>query len=346
MSSDCLIHSPLSPPAAELYADNDVLGTGPLELNIVAVEDLTPRIRQFTLRSPHGGQLPPWTPGAHILVPVELENGHATRHYSLLGDCDARDVYEIAVLRLDDGNGGSRRIHQTYCAGTRLRCELPSNHFELENGDAPCVLIAGGIGITPLHSMAIALTKRGTPFVLHYAARSPRETAFMRDIGDRFGTKANFWHSTGPHPNRLDVNGILGNAPPTSRVYVCGPESLVQAVIESGERHGMPRANIRHELFSPVSGLSRDHAFEVELTREGKVIHVPANQSILDAVLAAGITAEFGCCAGQCGTCAVTVVEGEVDHRDTVLSEEQRTVERRACICVSRAMGPRLVIDL
>ena len=346
MSNSQAVNYSSSPSFAAWAVDEPALGSGPLELTVTRVEDLTPRIRRFELRAPHGGRLPPWTPGAHIAVPVALEPALQTRSYSLLGDSDNRDVYEIAVLRHDDGSGGSCMIHQSYRAGMRIRCHPPSNDFELEAGDRPCVLIAGGIGITPLRSMAIALAKRGVPFTLHYAARSSRETAFMQDLGDRFGAKVRYWHSTGPHPDRLDVAAILRGVPRTTLVYVCGPSGLLQAVIDTGERLDMPRANIRYELFSPAATSASDHAVDVVLARSGKVIRVPPNQSILDAVLAAGVTAKFGCRAGQCGACAVTVLEGEAEHRDTVLSDEERTVKRRACICVSRAKGARLIIDL
>lgn len=323
-----------------------VLGAGPLELTVARVDDLTPRIRRFELRSPRGIPLPPWTPGAHIAIPVLLASGEDTRCYSLHGDCDDRSVYEIAVLRHDDGRGGSRAIHQTYHAGTHIRCEPPSNYFELDASGAPQILIAGGIGITPLRSMATHLAKRGTAFSLHYAARSPLETAFLHDLEDRFGAHTRFWHSQKPHSHRIDVDIILSAAPSNARIYVCGPNSLVQAVIDAGERYGLPRENIRYELFSPAAADVKTHAFDVVLARSGRTCHVPENQSILDTVLKAGVAAKFGCRAGRCGACAVTVLAGEVDHRDKVLSDAQRKVERHACICVSRATGSLLVIDL
>ncbi len=323
-----------------------VLGTGPLELLVSRVEDLTPRIRKFELKSPRGAVLPLWTPGAHIEVPVALATGLETRCYSLMGDCELRDVYEIAVLRHEEGRGGSRFVHGGYREGMRLRCAYPSNHFELIPNRAPCVLIAGGVGITPIRAMAIALERHGTAFVLHYAARSPRETAFMQDLGDRFGTKVRFWHSEGDCPNRLDVASILRAVPITANVYVCGPPGLIQDVSDTAVGLGMPRSNIRSEMFAPAGPAARDHAFEVLLARSHTRVQISADETILDAVLAAGVAAEFGCRAGECGTCAVTVLEGDVDHRDTTLSDAERIVHRRACICVSRAKGTRLVLDL
>jgi len=332
--------------ASTAYPDARVRGTGPLELMVSGVEDLTPRIRRFELRSPRGGVLPPWTPGAHVAVPVALATGSEMRCYSLMGDCELRDVYEIAVLRNEEGRGGSMFVHDGYREGMRLRCAYPSNSFELIPNRGPCALIAGGVGITPLRAMAIALERRGTPFVLHYATRSPRETAFMQDLGDRFGTRVQFWHSAGDCPSRLDVAGILRAVPITANVYVCGPPGLIREVTDTAVGLGMPRANVRYELFSSAGPAACDHAFEVLLARSHTRVQVSADETILDAVLAAGVPAEFGCRAGQCGACAVTALEGDVDHRDTTLSDDERIVGRRACICVSRAKGARLVLDL
>ena len=332
----------MSAPARETVREH--LGAGPLELVISRIEDLTPRIRRYELRSPAGAPLPAWTPGAHISLPVPGAAGAETRCYSLMGDCEERDVYEIAVLRHDSGDGGSLTIHHDYHPGLRLQCAPPVNHFPLDPGTSPVLLIAGGIGITPIRSMAIALARRDADFVLHYATRAPAETALAGDLIRRFGDQVRIWHSaTG---RRLQLPELLAPFSRHGRVYVCGPARMIDAAFEAGERVGFPRANIRAERFVAAAPASSDHPFDVHLARSGRTIHVAADQSILDAVLASGVAAQFGCQAGVCGACAVGVVEGDVDHRDTVLSDEQRSVGRQACICVSRARGSRLVIEL
>lgn len=320
------------------------LGAGPLELVIANVADLTPRIRRFELRAPAGGALPPWTPGAHIAVPVLGASGADTRSYSLMGDCDVRDVYEIAVRRDDDGRGGSRSVHHDFRLGLRLRCGMPANTFELTTGSGPVLLIAGGIGITPIRAMAISLVKRNTDFALHYATRSPAETALAVDLVRRFEDRVRFWHSTSGY--RLHLPSLISAWPRHGQVYVCGPAPMIEAVLTAGESLDFPSQSIHFERFVAAVPTSSDHAFDVHLARSGRTVHVPSDTSVLDALLAAGVPAEYGCQAGVCGSCAVGVLEGEVDHRDTVLSDEQRTFERRACICVSRAKGARLVIDL
>ena len=322
------------------------LGTGPLELTVAGASDLTPRIRRFELRAAAGGQLPAWTPGAHLDMPVHLATGLATRSYSLIGDCAQRDHYEIAVLRDDAGKGGSLAMHRDYASGRVVRCGLPANQFELHTDERPCILIAGGIGITPIRSMAIELQRRGAEFALHYAARSVTETALMDDLCDRFGAKISFWHSDGAPTNQLNIQKVMAGLPGDGAVYVCGPLGLIQAAIDVSARLDLPSTCVRFERFSSATPQAADHAFDVVLRVSSRVVHVRANQTILDAVLAAGIPAAFGCRAGQCGTCAVDVLAGEVDHRDTVLDDADRNLFDRMCICVSRAKFERLEIDL
>lgn len=319
---------------------------GPLLLQVSRVEPLTPRIRHYELRAPAGGALPPWTPGAHIEVPVRLPSGSETRRYSLMGDCERRDVYEIAVLREDQGRGGSLAVHQDYREGLVLACSEPDNRFELHAGPEPALLIAGGIGFTPLRSMAICLERRGTPFRLHVASRTEADTALKQDFMEKFGARVQFWYSSGATPNRLDVNRVVHGLAPETFVYVCGPARLVDDVLGACARIDLPSSQIRHERFQASTASAHEHAIDVHLQRSGKTIHVAAGVSILDAVLAAGIDAPQGCRSGQCGACAVDVLDGKPDHRDVALNDADRLLFDRMCICVSRAKGARLVIDL
>ena len=173
-----------------------VLGEGPLELIVAGVRQLTPRIRSFELRHPDDAELPAIEPGSHLRVPVRLENGKIViRHYSIFSDPARRDAYEIAVLREEQGTGGSRAVHESFELGLRLRCDFPQSYFHLHDDARPAVLIAGGIGITPLLSMARALQRRGVEMHLHYAARSRRDMAFREQLVSDFRRELNLYSS-------------------------------------------------------------------------------------------------------------------------------------------------------
>lgn len=336
-------HALAPSPASE---SGNVLGRGPVKLVVTRAEFLTPRIKRFELRSANGEALPEWTPGSHIQIPVRISGARATRSYSLMGDCEQRDAFEISVLREDNGRGGSRYVHSAFQVGMTLATSEPTNHFELHDDGRPSLLIAGGIGITPLRSMAIALAKRNRRFALHYAARAPEETALRADLLARFGPDVRFWYSRGPRPNRLDLSKILNTHTPSTVIYVCGPIGLIQSVLNMVDEIQFSRENVRYERFVSAEPSPDNHAFDVHLTRSGKIVHVTEGVTILDAVLEAGVAAEFGCRIGECGACAVDLLDGDADHRDTALDENDRKSGGRVCICVSRARGDRLAIDL
>lgn len=261
-----------------------------------------------------------------------------------MGDCRQRGRYEIAVLREPTGRGGSEAMHRDCQVGSILHCNPPVNHFELVEHATNYILIAGGIGITPIRTMAIELQRRGAPFMLHYATRTADETVLKQDIADQFGANVMFWHSI--DGARLDVQAVMSGISTGGAVYVCGPASLIQAAIDALDPLGLPRSILHFETFTAAAPNTSDHAFEVVLKRSAQTVRVRPDQTILDAVLAAGIDAPFGCRAGECGVCAVGVLGGEPDHPDTVLDESNRAVPGHLCICFSRARNGSLVIDL
>ncbi|MFT4520670.1 MAG: ferredoxin-NADP reductase [Halioglobus sp.] len=227
----------------------ETLGEGPLELIVSGVRQLAPRVRAFELRDPEGGDLPVVEAGSHIRVPVKLASEESVeRHYSITSNPARRDVYEIAVLREEAGSGGSAAVHDSYSIGTRLRVDMPANHFGLHDDERPALLIAGGIGITPIKAMAQALEARGAQFGLHYAGRSRGEMPFCdrleRHLGDRMHV-----HSSS-EGNRLDIAATLAAAPADVVIYVCGPERLISAVTAKAKELGIARERVRLELFS------------------------------------------------------------------------------------------------
>ncbi len=235
--------------ANEGEAADTVLGDGPLELVITGVRQLAPKVRAFELRDPNGGELPPVEPGAHLKVPVRLANGELSeRHYSIASNPARRDAYEIAVLREDEGSGGSRAVHASFDIGMTLRVDLPENHFPLHVDDRPAVLIAGGIGITPIKSMAQALENRGNDFHVHYAGRSRREMPFRDRLERQFEERISIY--SGADGERLDLEAALRDAPADALVYLCGPDRLIAGVMAAAKAVDFPRERIRLERFS------------------------------------------------------------------------------------------------
>jgi ferredoxin-NADP reductase/predicted pyridoxine 5'-phosphate oxidase superfamily flavin-nucleotide-binding protein len=321
-----------------------VLGDGPLELVISGVRQLTPHIRAFELRDPNNKELPRVEAGSHLQVPVMLEDGNAEiRHYSICSNPARRDVYEIAVLRDDAGRGGSVSAHELFNLGLHLRCEMPQNHFRLHADDRPAVLIAGGIGITPIKAMAQALKARGSAMQLHYAGRNASEMAFRDRLLREFCQDLTLYRSE--NAERMNIESILADAPENAVFYICGPGRLIDAVSTTADELGINPTRIRFERFAATVDPDAK-PLEVELQQSGKKIQVAADKSILDAMLEAGVDAPFGCRTGTCKSCAVKVLAGQPDHKDVVLTSTEREVERLMCPCVSRATSDQLVIDI
>jgi ferredoxin-NADP reductase len=220
-----------------------------LELVISGVRQLTPRVRAYELRDPDGGDLPPVTAGAHLQVPVRLASGELTeRHYSIASNPARPDAYEIAVLREEEGRGGSRAVHDSFAIGTVLRTGRPENHFPLHEDDTPAVLIAGGIGITAIKPMAQALEARGTAFEMHYAGQSRRDMAFRDRLERQLQERLSIYAKE--DDERVDLEAALRDAPANALVYICGPDRLVAGVMAAARAVGFARDRIRLERFS------------------------------------------------------------------------------------------------
>nr|WP_281351911.1 PDR/VanB family oxidoreductase [Microvirga makkahensis] len=263
-----------------------------------------------------------------------------------MGDPANRHVYEIAVLREDPGSGGSAAVHRDYRLGTVLRCGYPRDLFTLHDDGRPSVLIAGGIGITPIRAMALTLLASGRPFELHYAARTPAEMALRQDLEARLGDRLRTYFSEDAAPTPLDVGKVLAEAPPNAVVYVCGPATLIAAVHGHAEAMGMSPDRIRSERFAADTPREGDRPITVHLARSGRTLAVAREQTILDALITAGTGPLYDCRTGTCGTCAAKVLDGVPDHRDSALSEAERTRAGLICTCVSRSLTDHLTLDL
>ena len=230
--------------------DNAVLGKGALKLVISGMRQLTPRVRAYELRAPDGSELPPVEAGAHIAVPVRLPDGTGvTRQYSLSAGLGRRDQYEIAVLRETSGRGGSAAIHATWQIGTQLALDAPANQFPLHADHRPAILIAGGIGITPIKAMAEALKARGQPFELHYSGKTPADMAYLAALRAEFPDQLRLYVTRGPAASRMDIHALMRAASPDAQFYVCGPGSLIESALAAARDVGLAADRVQHESF-------------------------------------------------------------------------------------------------
>lgn len=320
-----------------------IAATSPLSLVISEIRELTPRIRAFKLRAIHGQELPLVPAGSHIAIKVRLANGaNDIRHYSLCNNPLQRDYYEIAVLCESNGRGGSQFIFDNVKEGMQLESAIPTHNFHLHADASPAILIAGGIGITPIMSIAYTLASRGRRFQLHYAGRSKNEMAFVEDIQQHFAANTH-WYPADEH-TRMDIMNLLADAPSNALFYACGPQKMLGDIETSARLLGIDKDRIQTEYFM-ADDADNNSELLLELAYSNKLIKVAADQPLLNALRDAGVNAAFDCCVGDCGTCAVKILEGEADHRDHVLSDAQKA-EGMICLCVSRAKSDTLVIAL
>ena len=317
-----------------------------LQLVVADIIQQTADIKSFILKAKDAGALPAFEAGAHLNVGVTLADGsRATRSYSIANAQSERDHYELGVLRQSDG---SRYMHEQLSIGMDVEISLPVNNFRLVNQpDAEHVLIAGGIGITPMLSMARTLAQQARRFELHYFGRSADSLAF-RDAVKALQTEAKVSEYIGKDREQviLLLKVILKQPGPQRHVYICGPGGMIQTLIELAQEAGWPSNHVHYEQFSAaVIGLN-NAAFTVELALSNRQIEVAADQTLLDALLEAGVEAFYDCRSGICGSCLVPVTSGEIDHRDSVLSDEDKSENSLICTCVSRARGAKLVLDI
>jgi ferredoxin-NADP reductase len=313
-----------------------------VELHLV-VRDLEPAaddVVVVTLADPGGGELPTWTPGSH--TDVLLADG-LVRQYSLCGDPGDRSTWTIAVLLEEDSRGGSRYVHERLAPGVVLQVIGPRNHFVLE--PAPRYLfIAGGIGITPIVPMLQAAEAAGADWRLVYGGRRRASMAFGDALVSRYGSRVQL--KPEDETGLLPLSDLLGTPDPGTLVYCCGPEPLLVAAEEACA--GWPAGALHVERFSPreVGDPVLSAGFEVELATSGMVLTVPPERSILDVVEEAGVQVLSSCQEGTCGTCETAVLEGEPEHRDSLLTPEEQAAGDTMFICVSRSRSERLVLDL
>jgi vanillate monooxygenase ferredoxin subunit len=314
-------------------------------LEVAAKKKEADDIVSFELIDPAGEPLPRFTAGAHIEVEIAPD---LVRQYSLCNAPRERRRYLIGVLRERASRGGSTTLVDTVEPGAFVRTSEPRNHFALDASATRVVLMAGGIGITPILCMAEHLAATSTPFELHYCTRSRARAAFWDRISrSPFSNRTRFYFDDAPGSLSLDLSGTLNQPRPGDHLYVCGPNGFIEAVLGEAVRAGWRREQLHKEFFTPTVDPPRaDVAFEVEIASTGTRFTVPANRSVLDVLLANGIEIPMSCEQGVCGTCVTRVLNGVPAHRDVFMTDEEHARNDQFTPCCSRAKSDVLVLDL
>ena len=290
--------------------------------------------------------LPAFSAGAHIDL---ILPGGLTRQYSIASAPSCRAYYELCVKQAPGSRGGSRFIHETLAVNDELEISLPRNLFALQAADHH-VLVAGGIGITPLLSMAAELMEKGQSFTLHYYTKSLAEAAYVEHLTSGFAEgNVCLHHSDQGRSPRQHLPDDFQRPQPGTHLYLCGPHALMAHMTEQAIRRGWDQRQIHQEAFSAPEGVadaSKDQAFDVQLQSSGQLVQVNADQSIANALLQAGIEVPVSCEQGFCGACLTQVLDGIPCHRDSVMSDAEKGLNNQMTLCCSRSQSARLVLGL
>ena len=293
----------------------------------------------FELQKVDGSFLPEAEPGAHI--DIHLPN-NLIRQYSLLHAGPALTAYSIGVKRDPSSRGGSVFMHDHLRVGCRLKISKPRNHFALRLDGGESVLIAGGIGITPLYCMANRLAELNKPWRLFYAARSRADAAFLEELA--LHENVMFHFDDEQVGKILDIEAVIHNAPISSHFYCCGPIAMIKAFEAAAK--DVPLQRVHVEYFTAASSPALEGGFVVELARSKMEFSIPNGKTILEVIMAAGVQVPHSCESGVCGSCETRIIEGQADHRDSILDERERSEGQTMMICCSGSKSTRLVLDL
>ncbi|MBC8740978.1 oxidoreductase [Paraburkholderia sp. UCT31] len=313
-----------------------------LMVRVAARRDEADGIAGFEFVDIDGRDLPPFEAGAHIDVYVP---GGPVRQYSLCNASRERHRYQIAVLRAAGSRGGSQRMHDAVNEGDAIRIGVPRNHFPLARHDAKPLLLAGGIGVTPILCMAEQLAAMGAAFEMHYCARSKSRAAFVERIAASSWADNVQYHFDDAH-GKLDLNALLTDGGADRHLYVCGPQGFMNAVLDTARSLGWSDDRLHYEYFAAAQPSGDGASFDVRLARSDRVVSIAADCTVTQALAAAGVDVPVSCEQGICGTCVTRVLEGEPDHRDLFLSPEEQARNDQFLPCCSRAKSRVLVLDL
>jgi ferredoxin-NADP reductase len=320
-----------------------VSGGVELKVRVAEIEQATDTVKRFRFVSVSGEPLPTYSAGAHVIVTMSDDGRRIKNPYSLIDRAEDGSSYRIGVLRTQDSRGGSKFMHEKVEVGTELTIAMPVNLFPIVRMGRKHILVAGGIGITPIHAMAAELKKQSIPYEIHYAMRSAAHGAFVDELESAHGDKLRLYRDD--CSEIIEVAKILAHQPLGTHLYVCGPEGMIDAILKGGRDAGWPDENLHAERFlSPAGG----EPFSVVLAKAGITAEVRSDQSLLEAIEEAGVDAPYLCRGGACGQCETSVVscDGELDHKDHYLTDEEKASGKKIMICMSRLKGRELVLDL
>ena len=302
-------------------------------------------IRAYELVPADDATWPRFTAGSHI--DVEMRPG-LVRQYSLCNDPDEEQRYRIAVKRDEDGRGGSKFMHDELRPGTTIKIGKPRNNFPLDEGFDNYVLIAGGIGITPILAMAYRLHREGKSFTMHICARNKQSLAFREELSALpFYDSIECYFDDAEHGARFNAGTAIGQYSGNQSLYVCGPGGFMSGIMSAARDNGWPADHLFSEAFVPVDAANTENTeFEVKIASSGEVLTVGADESLIDVLHNNGYAVMCSCTQGICGSCITPVLEGVPEHRDAIMTDKQRAANTQMTVCVSRAKSSRLVLDL
>lgn len=314
-----------------------------IDVVVKSIEQQAQDILSFDLAREDDAPLPAFSAGAHI--DVHLPDG-LIRQYSLCNHPQERHRYQIAVLQNSDSRGGSRAMHGLQ-QGVRLSISEPRNLFPLQHDAKRHLLMAGGIGITPILCMAERLSHTGGDFTLHYFARSAQQAAFVERLQQSpFADRVHLHFDEGDPSKRPDTAALIGSPQAQAHLYVCGPGGFMEHVLDSARNLGWGGDNLHREYFSAAADDQPQEGFEIQLASNGDVLQVPEGVSVVEVLRGIGVDIPVSCEQGICGTCLTRVLEGEPDHRDLFLTEDEQAANDQFTPCCSRSKSARLVLDI
>jgi vanillate monooxygenase ferredoxin subunit len=319
--------------------------SGMLEVRVTRKATEAEGICSYELQATDARALPAFSAGSHVDVHVP---GGLVRQYSLCNDPAETHRYLIAVLKDAASRGGSVAMHERLNEGDVIQISAPKNHFALAHDAKAHLLLAGGIGVTPILCMAERLAVTGAAFEMHYCTRSRARTAFAARIAaSGFAGRVQFHFDDGDAAQKLDIGSLLATPVAGRHLYVCGPQGFMDAVLGTARGAGWPEAQVHYEFFGAAPTASADDgSFEVRLASSGRVITIAKDQTVAQALLEAGVVVPTSCEQGVCGTCLTRVLEGTPDHRDLYLTPEEQAANDQFTPCCSRSKSPCLVLDL
>ena len=323
----------------------DSVGFMRLKLKVSSVESITEDTLKIELVDSRGRDLPEFTAGAHI--DLILGTGEERRSYSLVNNPEERHRYVIGVLKDSNSRGGSEWIHESLGVDDEIESGYPKNNFNLVESSAYHLLIAGGIGVAPIVSMCHRLNTIGADYEVHYCETGEEEAAFIDDLHEICANRLSVYYDGGIPEHGIPLNEILAAREADAQLYICGPNGLMDAAKEAAS--DWSEDSIHTEKFRQTVPIDwKNNEFEVVLARHQTTITVGTDQSILEALRANNVTTDFSCTEGLCGACRTKVLYGDVEHRDSVLTEKEKSEDNMMMVCISRAAEDenRLILDI